>query len=298
MPDTCVVILNWNNADKTLRCLDSLQRAQAKDSQVIVVDNGSSDNSCERIRRTFENITCIETGANLGYAGGNNIGIRYALEQQARFVFVLNNDTEVATDALACLMAAAHQHPQAAFFGPTIMTMESPSMIQSAGIVLDGCWRSLHRRAGEPDRSADSAPQPVDCLSGAALFIRAEALGKIGLLDPDFFLYREDIDWCLRAQKQGYQVMFVPGAKIWHYSHTAQEEDLPRITYYMTRNSLLLIDRNRGGWLRLSAVLFRFLTTSLSWTFRPRWKHKRGERDALMQGIRDYFHHRFGQGPY
>ncbi len=298
MPEISIVILNWNKADDTIRCLDSLHPVQTADVEFIVVDNGSGDRSPERIRGAYPDITLIENGANLGYAEGNNTGIRHALAGGARFVFVLNNDTVVATDTLACLLEAARQFPQAAFLGPKILHMEMPSRVQSAGITLDYFWRSQHKDAGQPDHPAGLTPYPAECLSGAALFIRADALKKIGLIDPDFYMYREDIDWCLRARRHGYQVLVVPGARIWHHSHAAREGQLPRVTYYWTRNSLLLMDRHRGGLLRKYGLLFRFIITSISWTIRPRWADKRKERAALMQGIYDYFHHRFGQGPY
>ena len=298
MPEISVVILNWNKADETLRCLDSLRQVQPAGVEIIVVDNGSEDGSAERIRSAYPAVTLIETGANLGYAEGNNTGIRSALARGARFVFVLNNDTVVDAGTLDRLQEAARQFPQAAFFGPKILHLEMPTRVQSAGITLDYFWRSQHQDAGEPDLSPDRSPFPVECLSGAALFIRADALEKIGLIDPDFYLYRDDIDWCLRARRLGCQILLVPGARIWHPDPTAREGEFSRITYYMTRNSLLLMNRHRAGWVRKYALLFRFLITSVAWTVRPRWRHKRKERDALLRGIRDYFSHHFGQGPY
>lgn len=298
MPEICVIILNWNKAAETLRCLESLRQIQTDDVEIIVVDNGSNDDSAGLIRKSFEDVTCIETGANLGYAEGNNVGIRHALAKGARFIFVLNNDTEIAPDTLDRLKEAALQFPQAAFLGPKILCLENPAQIQSAGITLDYFWRSHHRNSGQQDCPSAAPPTLVDCISGAAIFIRAETLARIGLLDPSFFLYREEIDWCLRARRLGFQVLFVPEARVWHRSHELREEDLPRITYYMTRNSLLLIEKHRGGWIRLTVLLLRFIITFVSWAIRPRWRTKQSERKALLRGISDYLHHQFGRGPY
>jgi GT2 family glycosyltransferase len=297
MPEISVIILNWNKADETLLCLDSLHLAGLNGVEVIVVDNGSEDGSAGRIRDVYRDITLIETGDNLGYAEGNNIGIRHALAKGSRFIFILNNDTRVSPGILDCLLDAARRSPQAAFFGPKILHLEAPDRVQSAGISLDYLWQSRSLGMDEQDHPGDTALLPVHCITGAAMFIRADVLPEIGLLDPNFFLYREDIDWCLRALKNGYQVLFVPGARVWHRGHLVREGDFPRITYYMTRNSLLLLNKHHGGWLRTSGLLLRFLLTLLSWSIRPKWKHKGAERAALLQGITDYYHHRFGQGP-
>jgi GT2 family glycosyltransferase len=298
MPEISVIILNWNKAEETLRCLESLRQARLEDVEVIVVDNGSTDGSSGRIRGAFPAVTMIETGANLGYAAGNNTGIRHALAKGTRFVFVLNNDTGVAPDALDCLLDAVRRFPRAAFFGPKLLHLEAPDRVQSTGIWLDFYWRSHQLGADAPDRPGDLSPRQVECVSGAAIFIRAEALEKIGLIDPDFFLYREDIDWCLRARRQGFQIVHVPGARVWHRSHAVREVDLPRITYYMTRNSLLLLRKHHGGWIRSGGLLLRSLLTAFAWTFYPRWRNKKRERGALLQAIGDFFQRRFGQGPF
>lgn len=296
MPEINIIILNWNKADETLRCLDSLHKAKLHDTEIVVVDNGSNDNSVSSIRSAFANVTVIETGTNLGYAEGNNTGIRYSLTKGAKFLFVLNNDTRVAPDALDCLLKTAKQNPQSAFFGPKILHLPQPDLIQSAGIRLDYFWRSHLLGMNEADGQSDDNPVPVSCVSGAALFIRSEALAAIGLLDPDFYLYREDIDWCLRAQQKGYQILYVPGARIWHASHADAGEKQAMITYYMTRNSLLLLQKHRAGWVRSSGLLLRFLLTALSWSIRPKWRNKRPERNALMRGVKDFYSRRFGQG--
>lgn len=287
---TAVVILNWNRPIDTLKCIDSVCHADAA-ANVIVVDNGSSDDSAAQIRAAYPQVTLIETGCNLGYAEGNNTGIRHALARGAEYIFVINNDAFAAPDTLDCLSAAAEAHPDGAFFGPVIYDDEAPQRVQSAGVELDILWRS-HPRTG----NLPAQPQPVSCLSGAALLLRASALAKIGLLDPKFFLYREDIDWCLRARRSGFRLYLVPAAHAWHRAHAVRAQDLPRITYYMTRNSLLLVQKHQGGLLRFLLLAIRFALTALSWTVRPRWRHKRAERDALLRGVFDFFRGRFGHG--
>lgn len=296
-PVTTVILLNWNKAKDTLACLDSLYASQLDRVEIVVVDNGSGDGSPAVIRGAYPQVTLIENPHNLGYAEGNNIGIRYALGNGTKYIFVLNNDTRIATDTLPCLQEAAERFTDAAFLGPKILHLDRPDMLQSTGIFLDDLWQSHQRGLDQPDEPGGDSPAEVDGITGAAMFIRAETLSRIGLLDPDFYLYREDIDWCLRARKAGFHIRYVPGARVWHRSHHVRTEDLPRITYYMTRNSLLLVRKQHGGLLRTTRLTLRGLLTALSWTVRQRWRHKRQERDALLKGLRDYYRGRFGQGP-
>jgi GT2 family glycosyltransferase len=291
-----VIILNWNNAEDTLACLGSVAALDYPAAHVIVVDNGSTDDSAARIRASYSDVELIETGENLGYAGGNNVGIRYALAQGAEYVCILNNDVSLAPDTLTKLALAAEQNPEAAFFGPKVLHKDRPTQIQSAGARLDWLWRSHQRGLDESDEGQYGALEEVDYVIGAVLLLRAETLNQIGLLDPDYFLYREDVDWCLRARKRGYKILYVPEAYAWHRSHHIREQQLPRITYYMTRNSLLLIKKQKGGGVRFIAVFARHLLTAIVWTIKPKWRHKRVERNALLKGLADYLMGKVGKG--
>lgn len=296
MFDISVVVLNWNNWQETCACVQSLLNSTGVHYQVIVVDNGSQDGSQKIIRNQFPEINLICNDKNLGYAEGNNVGIRAAISAGSRYIFVLNNDTRVASDSLAILCAAGDKNPDCAFLGPKILHLDQPDQVQSRGIQLDYLWRSSQRGLDTNNLVSESGDEIVECISGAAIFARADALAGIGLLDPDYFLYREDIDWCLRVRKKGYKILFVPGAVIWHRSHHVRENDLPRVTYYMTRNSLLLYKKQNGGPIRFTLLLIRFLGTIFSWSIRPKWRNKQSEKQAMIVAIKDYFKGRFGKG--
>lgn len=295
-PSVGIVILNWNKADETINCLDSLSNLSYPNQKVILVDNGSTDDSIEKFQEYDPGLEILETGTNLGYAEGNNFGIRHCLVSKPDYIFVVNNDVRVASDSLDLLVAEAEKNVDAAFLGPKVYHLEDPETIQSAGVEFDYLWRSKQRGLDQVENGKYSSVEEVDAVIGAALLIRCEYLDHIGLLDPDYFLYREDIDWCLRARNLGYKVLVVPQARIWHRGHKVRDNDLPRITYYLSRNSLMLISRHRGGFFRFLMLLARYLLTAISWTVKPKWRYKREERDALILGISDFFKGRVGHG--
>jgi GT2 family glycosyltransferase len=284
-PKASIIVLNWNDAPSTLDCLESLAQLEYDPYEILVVDNGSTDDSVSQIRQRYPNVLLLETGHNLGYAEGNNVGIRHALGRGAEYLFLVNNDVSVGPRALIRLVSIAQRFPDTAFLGPKIYHREDVRRIQSAGADLDFLWRSRQRGLDELDRGQCDALQEVDYVIGAAVLVRARLLDEIGLLDPGFFLYREDVDWCLRARCLKYRVLYVPQAEVWHRSHHVREHELPRVTYYMTRNSLMLVRKHHGGSTRLALLLLRHMLTAATWTIRPKWRHKRDERNALLKGI-------------
>lgn len=296
LPKVSIVILNWNNAPDTLQCLASVGELCYDNYDVIVVDNGSIDGSVATIRHHHPSVTILENGENLGYAEGNNIGIRHALEARADYVFILNDDAQVGPETLSALVAAATAHPNAGLLGPKVYHRENPQFIQSAGGMFNKYWESCYRGMDQVDNEQFDEPVDVDFVCGCAVLVNRQVIERIGLLDPRFFLYREDIDWCYRATKAGFRVLYVPRAKVWHRSPHIREAELPRTTYYMTRNALLFLAKNDLGAIEIAKVLiFRQFRRLLSWTIRPKWRHMRRNRDALLKGMVDFFRGKFGK---
>lgn len=297
MPQVTVVVLNWNGLRDTLECLESLSHLDYPRYRVVVVDNGSTDGSPAAIRARFPEMEVIETGENLGYAGGNNVGLRYALAQGADYVLLLNNDTEVAPDMLRRLVEAAEGAPGVGVAGPTICYHDRPEIIWSAGGGID-------RRRGrtwmigldEPDDGRFGAePREVDFVTGCAMLVRAAALREAGLLDERFFMYYEEVEWCARIRRAGYRIIHVPTAKMWHKIFPQAQSDSALVHYYMSRNRLLFLRLTGAGVRSWLLTLAEDLRTMLAWSLRPRWRHKGPQRRAMLQAILDAGRGRWGR---
>lgn len=283
-----LVVLLYNRWHDTRVCLASVFASDARAVNVIVVDNGSTDETLTALARDFPNVTLIRNSENVGYAEGNNIGIRAALTNNAEFIAVLNNDVFLAPDWLTPLLDALTRDEQAAFAGPLIFHADEPHVIQSAGGMLPQNWRAYHRGANELERGQYLETETVDWLSGCAILARARALDEIGLLDSDFFMYGEDVDWSLRAREKNYRVLFVPQSHVWHKGVQRNYAPPPRVTYYSARNELFLMHKHRANKLALARAMARHTRTALSWSVRPRWRDKRAHRDALVCALRDF----------
>ncbi len=287
-----VVVLNWRALRETLACLRGLKQQDYEEFAVVVVDNGSDDGSPAALRAAVPWAEVIETGRNLGYAGGNNVGLRRALALGAEFVLILNNDTILPPDLLRKLVAAAEAHPQAGMFGPTIYYADRPSLIWSAGGRLD-------RRDGRTWMLTEATTEVrrVDFLSGCALFARRAVLEEAGLLDEDFFLYYEDVEWGVRAARHGFVSLHLPQVMLWHAIPRDGRESSPMVHYFMTRNRYLFLRRSGAPWQAQARALLEDLRLIAVWTVRRRWRRtKRAQRRARLLGLRDAFLGRWGPG--
>lgn len=313
-PKVVIVVLNWNGKDDTLTCLESVSQIDYPNFQVVVVDNGSNDDSVPAIRQAFPEVHLIETGKNLGYAGGNNVGMRYALERGADYVFVLNNDTTVAPDVLRHLMAEAEKHPEVAALGPVIYYMDRPKVIWTAGEILGEDLSCVHLQQEDTETTLDKEGYTVDWVTGAALLVRSSVLASIGLFDERYFLVFEESDWCFRARKYGYTCRIVPKAKVWHrVGASFSGESSPLRAYFSARNGLLFAERHlpKAVWKKLlwQAVKRLFpkihapnpngqLLKQYYWALREsRQLWQEPKQKAIRQGILDYLIRRFGDCP-
>jgi len=231
-----------------MNCLCSLDRVKWERLTVIVVDNGSTDGTVDCVRKAHGDARLIRTGANLGFAEGNNVGIRAALSLGADYVLVLNNDTTVAEDVVSELVSAASELSDAAAVCPMIYFAEPADVIWYAGATFDPARSHSGRMTGyrELDRGQYSGVRRVDRAVGAAMLVPRRAIETTGLFDEELFLYYEDVEWSLRAQAHGLSVYLAPTAKIWHsVSAAAGGEESLVSAYYGTRNHLCVLERYR-----------------------------------------------------
>ena len=298
LPQVTIIVLNWNGLNDTVQCLESLSRLDHPFYEIVVVDNDSTDGSVPAIRARYPDVVIIETGENLGYTGGNNVGIRYALGRGADYVLLLNNDTVVDPAFLHILVDAAETESAVGIAGPTIYYYERPDVIWSVGGAID--WRrGSTRMMGLDERDEGQfgqVPRTVDFVTGCALLVKRAVLAQVGLLDERFFTYYEETEWCMRVARAGFKILHVPQAKIWHKISPIAREASSQVHYYMTRNRLLFLKLARAGiapW--LNTLLFDYGRTLLNWTLRPKWRPKILQRQAMVQAILDYGRGRFGK---
>jgi GT2 family glycosyltransferase len=313
-----IIVLNWNGKEDTLTCLSSVTAIKYPNFRIIVVDNGSSDGSVQAIRAGFPGLWVIETGENLGYAGGNNVGIRHALEHGANYVFLLNNDTRVAPDILERLLEAAYAIPDAGVLGAKIYYLSRPDAIWYVGAE----WQHeqskfAHRRSDNP---ALETVKDTDYVCGCAFFVPAPVFEKVGLLDETFFLTYEETDWCYRARQAGFRILVATRAEVWHaVSASFGGETSPLASYFMYRNRLLWAHRHLAWRQVIRAHLNTFreiwrdikprsplmehgslkqrLWTATTWYKELRRRARMPTTQARLLGVRDFFLGRFGDCP-
>lgn len=297
-----LIILNFNSGSVTTECLESVKQLDVRgvDLNVVVVDNASTDDSLLSINElTSSRVKVIKNQANLGFAGGNNVGIRYALENDADWVFLLNQDTEIAKKALVRLIEAAHKDKKAGILSPKIYFSEGYEFHREryskeergkvfwyAGGLMD--WQNVisqHRGVDEVDRGQYDQVEETEFVSGCAMLIKREVLEKIRGFDEKYFLYYEDADFCQRANQAGFKLLFVPQAKVWHKNLGTGTSGQPLQDYYLTRNRLLFGWRWAGFKTRLA-----LLKESGKLLFKGRSSQKKA--------VRDFYLRRFGKGSY
>jgi hypothetical protein len=239
-----VVVLTWNGRDDTLACLASLRGEIGPDDSVIVCDNGSQDGTEEAVRAAHPWAEFLQNGGNLGYAGGNNTGLRRALERGFAWILLLNNDTIVPPGALAALLRVAENRPAAGAFQPLLVRASDPDTIDSAGHVIFRCPGAIDALIGHPVADAGSDPTPVFGACGAAALLRAAALAKAGLFDEGFFVLVEDVDLMFRIRLAGYDVLLVPSVHVLHKRGISGRRQRPaaarRRRYWLQRNIIAL----------------------------------------------------------
>lgn len=312
MKKVFLIILNWNGWEMTLDCLKSLQdiKCDSFEMEIVVVDNGSTDDSISKIKNhpagggtkiktNIKDFKFILNSANLGFAEGNNVGIKYALENGADYVCLLNNDTRVDPDFLKELIKTGESDEKIGLVGGKIYfekgyefhgdrhkEKEKGKIIWYAGGLID--WNNVyttHRGVDEIDSGQFEVEVETDYVNGCLAFIKKEVFEKIGLFDKKYFLYFEDADLSIRAKKAGFKLFYCPASKIWHLNSGSSASGSGLHDYFITRNRMLFGMKFAPFRSKLALIKesLKLLTTGRKWQ---------------KTGIKDFYLGRFDKGSW
>ena len=299
-PKVSIIIVNYNGIDDTLECLNSLKSLSYPNCEVIIVDNASrnASSALDKIYNDFPNVKIISLGQNLGFAGGNNVGIDYALKQQkAEYILLLNNDTAVAPDFLKKMIEAGESDEEIGIVGAKIYYHSDPTRIWYNGGHFSWTDGGKHEEYNRLDANPNDAKiKPTKFITGCAMLIKAKIILNIGLMDESFFMYYEDIDWSLRAKEAGYKTAVATSAHIWHkVSRSAIGMGEPKRHYYHIRNALLLAKKHASPFILKMLILwsrYYYFKQTIKSVLLP---SKKEISEMIMLGIKDFQQKRFGE---
>jgi GT2 family glycosyltransferase len=238
-PLICCVVVNWNGWRDTVECLNSLERQDYDNLQVIVVDNGSTDDSSRRIHEAHPWVTLLETGSNLGFPMGCNVGTRLAIERGADYVWLLNNDTVSPPDTTTKLLGAALANPKAGAVGTVLHYLQDPSQIQAWGGGRINLWTGYVYHFKKPTRFEKNA-----YLTGASVLLPRRVCEEVGILYEGFFMYGDDSDLCIRIQRAGYELVMAEDTCVLHKEGASSPKRSALIDRYSTTSSMRLLQRH------------------------------------------------------
>ena len=291
-----IVLLSYNGREDTVACLTSLRALDEPVTRIVLVDNGSTDGTPEAVAEEFPEVEVLPQTENLGFAEGNNVGIRHAIAAGAEWILIANNDTLFAPDTVTNMLAAATSSPDIGVVCPLILYADQPDRIWYAGRDFDA-RRGYHGRPhgfGDVDHGQFGGVRDVGTATGCAMLMPVAAIEEVGLMAPELFLYLEDIDWCLRFREAGFRVVVAGDARLWHrVSATGGGEHNPGIYYYGVRNTLEVC--NRHAPLHGLRGARRTAETLIAYTvFVRRAQHKAKSLRAIAEGFRDQRARRLG----
>jgi hypothetical protein len=266
-----VVILNWNLKQDTAECVESVLQSRYERYRVLVVDNGSSDGSPEYLTRSFPNIELVANPSNLGFAAGNNVGIRHALDRDAEHVFILNNDTTVDPDMLGQLIACAQADGRIGIVAPKILYYQQDRIWRLGDRIHPWLPVPLSVGRDQMDKGQFDEPFDVDYATLCGALVRSSVLGAVGLLDERFFFTYEDADFCQRARAAGYRIVCEPRARMWHKVSLSAQKDRAHVTYLKSKSRAIFYRRYPHGphrWLTAAYLCFNTLGTAVATALR------------------------------
>jgi hypothetical protein len=295
-PKVYIAILSWNNYKDTRECLESLKNISYPNYKVIIVDNGSKDDSTKKNQQEFPEHVYIYLKENLGFSGGNNPAIEYALKQGADYILMLNNDTTVEPGFLNFLVEGSKTNEKIGITAPKMNYYYEPKMIWVAGGKISkirGCGVAFGNKAkdGEKKYNIDKF---ITYVSGCCILVKREVFEKIGFWDELYYSYADDFDFCQKTINAGFKILYVAKSKIYHKIAVTNKKENPlSVTYYSARNRLYFSKKLLGIWFYVASFYFFVvhIPKFLIWLL----KGKINEISATIDGTKDFLNNKMGR---
>lgn len=299
-PKVSIIILNWNGLDYTIDCLESLKKLDYPDYDIVVVDNGSKGNDAKVLQERYQGyIHLIKNSENLGYAGGINTGIDYVIKNtQGTYILLLNNDTVCDPAFLKLLITAAKSDKNVGITGPKVYYYDYPDRIQSAGNTVNLYTGQITMIGNKQvDTGRFDGNRKIDFFAPCML-IKNKVIEQVGMLDESYFCYWEDVDYCIRARKAGYRILYISASHVWHRTpvklklsdRTKQDQKVMSLFpyYYITRNSWIFMKKHANG-LQFATFCLYFFTLNFIYMTAVSLLYHRSLKlfSAFIRGMRD-----------
>ena len=294
-PLISIITVNYNGLDLTVELLNSIRQLSYKNVEIFVVDNASKDNAQSFFNNQYPEVKFIRSEKNLGFAGGNNLAVK---EAKGDFFFFINNDAEMTEGCLEKLVELFQSHPKLGIASPLLCYFndnpkENPELIQYAGSTHLHPMTARNQTIGEKEinKGQYNKPQPTAYAHGAAMMVKREVIDNVGVMFEDFFLYYEELDWCERIRRAGYEIWVEPRAKIYHKESVTVGAMSPLKTYYLNRNRIYFMRRNFSGinllLFSLFLIFFTIPKNLLVYLLRGEFKHAQVFIKAIVWNVTD-----------
>lgn len=285
-----IILVNYKGYADTKECIESLEKLNYENYKIVVVDNASEDNSLELLKKNYTNHIILASNTNLGFSGGNNLGIEYALKNGAEFILLLNNDTIVNENLLFNMLQTFKRDSEVGICGGKILLYSNNEVISHAGGYVD-MFKFTTVHYGMDGVTTDenyNYEREVGFVSGCLMLIKNEVFEKVGLLPEEYFMYYEDTDFCMKVIEAGYKIYYNPLAEIFHkVSMSSGGEDSPFLIKWSTRNRLIFMNKYKH---KVKTVKYMFSLGYVYGTRAIRYLHYKLKGDierarAIKEGL-------------
>lgn len=289
-----IILVNYNNWHDTLECISSLKTTGVADSNILIVENSSTNDSMEKLKSEAQSIKIIKTIKNLGFTGGNNVGIKYALDNKYNYVILLNNDTIVESKNFIRILINEMENNNNVTLGTgrIFYYPEKDKIWYDGGKLIK--WRGMaihyNYRKNKNEISLTNEKKLIDFISGCFMCIRLRDITKLGYLDENFFMYLDDIEYSTRAIKRNLKLLYIPEVVVYHKA-IGEGKRAPKMIYYSIRNRRLLINLHFGILTKFYFELVLVIKRILWFITNKKYYN------ILVYAVRDYNRHYFGQAP-